>query len=308
MNDYQTKANSDFTIWVISDNRRGHENQSLAISEAISRLIPTKVYLLSSPNTLTQLSNLVFGKFKKTSPPSTPNLIIGTGHGTHLSLFNAKRRFGGKTLVIMSPSLPLSMFDFALIPLHDQPSNNDKVIPFKGALSRITPTKRKKNKFLCIVIGGTSKHYSLDQTLVLKEINELIDSFTDGEILISNSPRSPVKLSEELSKTYPSHFIDWKKMHSGEIQSLFAQSTHIWLTEDSISMIYDALSSGAQVGLLTSTRKKETKISNEIQSLFNDQLVTNINEWRLTKNMRPSPLLDESSRCAKIILKKMGRL
>ena len=309
MNEYQAKPdNYVFTIWIISDNRRGHENQSLAISEAISRLTPTKVFLLDPPSKLTQLSDLVFGKFKNTSPPSTPDLIIGTGHGTHLSLFNAKRRYGGKALVIMSPSLPLSMFDFALIPSHDQPSNHDKVIPFKGALSRITPSAYKKNKFLCIVIGGTSKHYSLDQALILHEIKELMDGFTDGDILISNSPRSPKKLSEKLSKTYPSHFIDWKKMHTGEIQSLFAQSTHIWVTEDSISMVYDALSSGAQVGLLTSTRKKETKVSKEIQSLLNDQFLTNIKEWRHTKNMRPSPLLNESDRCAQIILAKMGRI
>jgi len=308
MNDYPTTANSEFTIWIISDNRRGHENQSLAISEAISRLIPTQVFLLSSPNPLTQLSDLVFGKFKNTSPPSIPDLIIGTGHETHLSLLNAKRRYGGKALVIMSPSLPLSMFDFALIPLHDQPSNNNKVIPFKGAFSRVIPSPHRNNKRLCIVVGGPSKHYSLDQRVILNEIKELMDSFTDSEILISNSPRSPEKLSEELSKTYPSHFIDWKKMHSGEIQILFAQSRQIWITEDSISMIYDALSSGAQVGLLSTTQKKETKITREIQSLVNEKLLTNIKEWRVTKSMHPSPLLDESARCAQLILKKIGRL
>jgi len=309
MNEYQAKPdNYVFTIWIISDNRRGHENQSLAISEAISRLIPTKVFLLNSPNTLTQLSDLAFSKFKSTSPPSKPDLIIGTGHGTHLSLFNAKRRYGGKALVIMSPSLPLSMFDFALIPLHDQPPNNDKVIPFKGAFSRVTPSIDKRNKSLCIVVGGPSKHYSLDQTLLLKEIQELTADLSDDEILISNSPRSPKALSKKLSEKYPFCFIDWKKMESGEIQSIFSYSARIWITEDSVSMIFDALSSGAQVGLLTSTRKKETKVSKEIQSLLNDQFLTNIKEWRHTKNMRPSPLLNESDRCAQIILAKMGRI
>ena len=69
----------------------------------------------------------------------TPDLLLGAGHHTHLSLLAARRIRGGKVVVLMRPSLPPGLFDLCLIPEHDAPPARPNVLATRGALNRIQP-------------------------------------------------------------------------------------------------------------------------------------------------------------------------
>ena len=57
--------------------------------------------------TLTALSILFIGRFLAWRDLPTPDIVLGAGHRTHLSLLAARRVHRGKAVVLMRPSLPL---------------------------------------------------------------------------------------------------------------------------------------------------------------------------------------------------------
>ncbi|MDQ2694705.1 MAG: mitochondrial fission ELM1 family protein, partial [Pseudomonadota bacterium] len=108
-------------IWRFSDGRPGHDNQSLGLAEALARLMPVQVFTLAPLPPLPALAGLLTGRAPAALRLPAPDLILGAGHRTHLSLLAARRSRGGRAVVLMSPSLPLRWFDLCLIPEHDDP-------------------------------------------------------------------------------------------------------------------------------------------------------------------------------------------
>ena len=49
----------------------------------------------------------------------------------------------------------------------------------------------------------------------------------------------------------------------------------VWVTEDSVSMIYEALTAGCKVGLIQIDRAKEDRITRSVQHLIDQKLVSN---------------------------------
>jgi len=82
-----------------------------------------------------------------------------------------------------------------------------------------------------------------------------------------------------------------------------AGSAYVWVTEDSVSMVYEALSSGAKVGLLPVPRKTKTsRVIRGLDSLkqSNHILSYSANQTDLTTFECPPPL-NEAERVAKIV-------
>jgi mitochondrial fission protein ELM1 len=85
------------------------------------------------------------------------------------------------------------------------------------------------------------------------------------------------------------------------------QASEVWVTEDSVSMIFEALSSGAAVGLLPMKRLKENgKIQQTIKRLIDSNSLTTYSSWLAQRKLSPAPtILNEADRCAKIITQKI---
>lgn len=87
----QTEPTSErpLIVWVIVDGKPGHMNQSLGLAEALSRATPTDIHRLPAlPAWRAVLAGLL--KRMPSSYPA-PDLILGAGHATHLTLLAAKR-------------------------------------------------------------------------------------------------------------------------------------------------------------------------------------------------------------------------
>ena len=85
------------------------------------------------------------------------NVHLGFGHATHLHLLAAQRAYGGKTIVLMQPSLPAKLFDLCLIPEHDQYQGNAEYLQTRGVLNPIQPEGEHASNQALIMIGGPSK-------------------------------------------------------------------------------------------------------------------------------------------------------
>ena len=97
-----------------------------------------------------------------------------------------------------------------------------------------------------------------------------------------------------------------KKDTNKKVRKLIFLAKNIWITPDSVSMIYESLTSGASVGLFDLRKSKKNRINNSIDSLISDNIVVPFIKWEKKNKLPANNLcLDEAGRCAKIILDKI---
>ena len=83
-------------------------------------------------------------------------------------------------------------------------------------------------------------------------------------------------------------------------------SAHVWVTEDSVSMVYEALSSGAKVGLLPTPKKStHSRVVLGLKSLKQEGHLMNYreNQADLATFKNPPPI-NEAERVAKIVVER----
>lgn len=302
-----TILEQSIVVWRIYDGRAGHDIQSQGLCSALSRLRQCQVSDIKAPSPKDILIDAVTGRFRAGTGLPNPDFIIGAGHRTHLPILCAKRARGGTSVVLMSPSLPCSWFDYCLIPEHDNPGYKDNIVTTIGALTTIYPQSKKDQGHGLILIGGPSKHYSWNSMMLIKQINAIV-STTSIKWQLTDSPRTPVSTSKALldinidNLSYTPYSMTSRKW----LEEQFSLSAAIWVTEDSISMISEALSSGAAVGVLSTPSKKPGhRVARAVEGLKKANLVTPFTAWESTHNLsQPGAIINESSRCAEILLER----
>lgn len=293
-------------VWVVSDGKPGHQNQSEGLIQALSNY--RDVVVIDKPIIpfIKIITILLFKLFKKNKVgngiPLNPDLIIGTGHQTHTSLLFYKHCYTGRIVIMMSPSIPLSFFDCCFIPRHDKPRARENVFETEGALNRIVPSNSQSPKHGLVLIGGDSKHFTWDTSSVVKQIGLLI---CEAEITwcLASSRRTPADFLVAIKNTFPEiNLIEPDDVDSGWLPMEMQKTGKIWVSADSVSMIYEAITSGAETGVLTLQEKKQTRITKEINKLILDDKVATLSSKN--KNSKKKNLyLHEADRCALILIK-----
>lgn len=294
-------------IWRFTDGRGGHDAQSLGLTTALSAITSCRFEHITIPTLSQTAAGILFRKFKTETNLPDPQLLIGAGHKTHLPLLSARRARGGKSIVIMRPSLPYQCFDLCLIPEHDNPPDRINIIRTRGALNTIgsRPQKKVANKGL-ILIGGPSRHYGWDNDRLLQDINSIINSAPGNHWTIADSPRTP-----DITRTSLIQLVNTKldyRPYANTPQDWLANeivtAPVIWVTTDSVSMIYEALTAGAMVGLIELEEIHNNSLTRSIRHLASDGLLTPFNKWKAGHKLTPANLqLNESARCAQLVLK-----
>lgn len=288
-------------LWRISDGKSGHDSQSKGLVKALNQIKPCDCHDIKLSGRKYGILDLLFKKFPMAEKIPDPDIIIGAGHDTHFPLLCAKRARGGKTIVIMKPSIPASYFDFCFIPEHDNPKMTDNILATKGAINCITPSTEHTSDRGIILIGGPSKHFYWDNEYLMQQIKEILETHTEIEWEISDSARTPEETRKTLAtireanaeyKNYSSTSVSW-------VPRRLNVAKNVWVTADSVSMIYESLTSGAAVGLLDVPQVGTSKLSDNIAGLVEDNMVTPYSKW-LTERKLDSPpvLLNEARRCA----------
>ena len=289
-------------IWLIMDGKRGHEKQSEDLVKALQNLVGIEVTKMDGMFLKPFISKLLrlfnFDSIKK------PDLIIGTGHATHLHMIFSKILNGGKTVVIMKPSLPYSWFDLCIIPKHDGVLEKPGILLTNGAINNIENEKKhNKNKGL-IVLGGKSKHFKWDNQNVILQINNIINQHPKIKFKIATSRRTPKDfvrcLNDSIKKNIP--IFEYEKVKKNWLIEEAKLAKHAWVTEDSISMIYEFIASGSNVNPISIEKKYDSKISNEISRLINTGLISSYDGK--INNRNNLVFSNEAKRCANFIFTK----
>ncbi|MGH8508779.1 MAG: mitochondrial fission ELM1 family protein [Gammaproteobacteria bacterium] len=296
-------------VWRICDGKPGHEHQSRGLVRALSRLIPVEPHDLEACSKLGAIGDLLRGRFPSGQTLPDPDLIVGAGHATHLTLLAARRARGGRVVVLMRPSLPLACFDLCIIPEHDGVYRRANVISTQGVLNEIQDSEKPRRDQGLFLIGGTSAHYRWDERTVLMQVQAVVVACTHIQWQLTDSRRTPATTSQELARlgAHRVRVVPHADTDRGWFTEALAAARVVWVTEDSVSMVYEALSSGAAVGLLRLPRRGTNRITAGIDALVGAGLITAYEAWANGAPLRaPNPPLAEATRCAQMLVERWG--
>ena len=294
-------------LWQLSDDKRGHLSQSTGLIDALRRRAPLAVYQLRAPSSLQALTSYLTGRTDWASGLPAPQVVVGAGHATHAALLATGRAHKARTVVLMRPSLPLGWFDFCLAPAHDNTPARKNVIVTTGALNPMQAGQEHDPARGLILTGGPSRHYRLSASALLSAVRRVLAQAAPRYWTVSNSPRTPEKLTRALSQlaTAEVQVALWEQNDPDWLTAALARARDVWITEDSVSMIYEALTAGCRVGLLPMPRKYPGRLHKAIDQLLAQGFVSRYNARGAVVQLSDPPrLLAEADRCAQLLLEK----
>ena len=284
-------------VWRLIDGKAGHERQTAGFAKALSHLCPCEIIDIAAPD-IPAIRGLLFNRFPKV-PSSPPDIIVGAGRLCEIAMLALNRTFGGRTIYFMRPRLPTRLFDLCVIPRHDRPAAAPHVMITEGVVNDLQPTSPKVANSGVILIGGPSKHHRWHEQNLLEQVNQLITHNTHIRFKLTPSRRTPVSTQNALRRLKGIDFFGLEAISQQWLPKTLAESEIAWVTKDSISMIYEALSCGAKVGLLDVPIKREGRISRVADDLEKKAMVTNFAAWESNFEMHDSPTLAEAERVAR---------
>jgi mitochondrial fission protein ELM1 len=296
-------------IWRFTDGKLGHENQTSGLVAALGdrenvRVFDIRVDMLPSARRL--LLNALFRKKIKGFPAELPDLLIGAGRKTHIPMVIAKSQCGGKSLVLMRPSIPMGLFDLVVAPMHDNVPQRKNVIDTNGVLNAVQFEENKNPNRGLILIGGESPHYVWDDKEVANQIKEIVATDHNVEWTLTTSRRTPESFLQFLQQVQI-QIVPVEKTDQEWMSEHYAESGKIWVTPDSVSMVYEALTSGAVTKVFSlEPKSNESRVRKGLEVLIHNESVQSFELWKQGSNKQCSPIhFNESARIADHILEQL---
>jgi mitochondrial fission protein ELM1 len=298
-------APAPLVLWRFTDGRRGHDAQSRGLALALAARRSAQVIDVPVPGAARALLDLLTGRCAAGATLPDPDLLVGAGHATHLPLLAARRARGGRTVLLMRPSLPASCFDLCLIPDHDGVPERGNVVLTRGPLNAMRPGPGRGAAGGLILIGGASRHYAWPEATLLDRLRSVLA--TPGPWTVSDSPRTPASTRDRLRALPGIRYLPWETGDADALARELAGAASVWITADSLSMIYEALSAGAAVGVIELPGARAgDRIAEALHRLRADGWLTGFGDWRPGSPLPPPPApLAEASRCAGIVLDRL---
>jgi mitochondrial fission protein ELM1 len=298
-------------VWRLCDGKRGHENQSAGLIEALAGRAPLVVHRLDvAPGGRLRTALSLLARRRAATLPD-PVLLVGAGHATHAALLAGRRARGGRAVVLMRPSLPRAWFDLCIAPEHDGLARAPNTLITRGALNRMRPGEGPREGPGLILVGGPSRHHRWDTAVVVAQIRALAER-DPGRWQVATSRRTPRDFLGTLAAAVPRDLepVPVDAVDADWLPARLARAPAAWATEDSVSMVYEALSAGAATGVLAVPRRDGPpgRVVRGLDRLATDGLVTTFEAWREGAALRaPDVPLDEAGRCAAWIAERWLR-
>lgn len=305
-------------VVAILDGRPGHEKQTKGIIQALRTLVEVEVReIIAEP--VTPVS-MLWQMFLLASPGmglSHPrvagaDLLLGAGSRTHLPLLLFKKQYGLPAVVCMSPPFFLrNRFDLCFVPEHDGLLERKNILHTVGAPNCSRNRGLHQEDCGLILLGGIdTKSHLWDSARIGNMVRQIVRKESQRRWTISSSPRTPadtVKLMVNIAADFPNvSFFDYKETEPGWIEEQYDRCSVVWVTSDSISMIYEALTAGCKVGILPlQWLRKDSKFKKNEDLLQKKGLVISLSSWMQgTAIWQKNVELNEAQHCAERILNK----
>lgn len=295
-------------IWLLTDGKPGHRNQLKGLANRLRVLTGASTHWLETGTVPVPLWRALLGRPPALDPNlPRPSLIIAAGSGSHRLLLSLRRTRNCCTVVLMKPAFPLTLVDAAILPEHDRVAPRRRVLTTLGPLNAITPMARITEKpEALILVGGPSRHYHWDDSVVFKQVLQLIANHPEWRWTISSSRRTPAALNQRLAalESPKVTVVSPEATHEAWLSHQLAASRAVWVTPDSASMVYEAITSGVPTGLFELAAQPRSRIAAGVAHLEAQGLV---GQWQDQARMMHAttthtPRLWEADRAARWLI------
>lgn len=287
-----TRRTSPATIWCVEDDRPGHQRQLAGLAQALQNLQPVRICRVAWGHPHTQLP--------------APDLILTAGRRSHWRGLYLRWRHGGKLLALMNPGLPRPLFDLCVVPEHDGFSPSSKMLLSQGPLNPVRPASAAAADSGLILVGGPCRHYRWTDAHLSAQIQRLQTSLPAVNWTLTTSRRTPASFLDLIRQQANPNLRLAPLAETGADWLLhqYARSGVIWVSEDSASMVYESLSCGAAVGILTVPERRPSRVSAGIQRLLQQGRLARLEDVEaLGKMPQASAPLQEATRIARDIIR-----
>jgi mitochondrial fission protein ELM1 len=234
----------------------------------------------------------------------------------------------------MKPSLiPISRFDLAVIPSHDNPPDLPNVVKTLAAPNRVSHEHLlaeadlwkaelpfSRDPIVSWIIGGPSSSAPFNSEHVLDGLIATLEWAQENhwQVWLSTARRTPESLEKKISELAQNHpALTWKLLwhrdQRNPLYAMFAVSNVAVVTSDSVSMIAEAASAGRGPVVYQAspqTQKRKTKHDRMVTSLLSGGFCARaaipidlIRELRaVDSGSRTFPILNDTDRAADRLL------
>ncbi|HUH36925.1 MAG TPA: ELM1/GtrOC1 family putative glycosyltransferase [Spongiibacteraceae bacterium] len=291
------------TIHAYTDNKPGHRSQLQGLLQALATRCELDVQWVSTPGGLRGI-----GAALRTASTPAPALILACGTATHLPALIAGWRSGAPVVVLMKPACP-ALFDLCVIPEHDGPVRGGRLLRTRGMLNaqRYRPRPGGGSNGL-ILLGGPSRHYQWDTANLVRQLDQILQQLPQVRWTLTTSRRTPPDTVAALAPLGARGLVitPWEDTPAGWLTEALDAADYVWVSEDSASMVYESLSSGATVGVLQVPATHDNKLRRGVAALLEEGQLTSVPRLAATGAMqtRAEPLA-EAQRVADHILEHL---
>ena len=210
-----------------------------------------------------------------------------------------------KAIAVLVPSFNQKDFDLICAPNHDayrlKYVDDAKKIFYEGSLSKVYDNQPDDNIGF-IGLGGKNKHFNFDVDNILKQIQYVTSIYPSKDWYIFNSRRTP-KILNKLIETYVIenkiqniYFQDSNKKEIKSYDEIISVSSIKIITQDSVNMIYESLSSRGETILFNMDYFKNNKIVKQIHKLLRNKQVGYIDDGDLTKDLKAMKIIKQQNK------------
>ena len=267
-------------IVYVSDGKAGHRSQAVGLFKAMQRQYTDEVTFeevnIQDLPIFSLLMGMLIKSFRGFS--KQPDYIFGVGSHTQLRVVLLGKIYRqAKTVILMKPNYPFTWFDHVIIPEHDGIAENGNVILTQGALNPIINEQRHVPNRILIALGGSSKRHQWNEEKVLHSLKNIVDNNLQAEFILTTSRRTPSEFLTHLkleSFAENLNIFPVEETPQGWIFEEMQKAEAVWVTEDSVSMIFEALTAGCRVGVIEIDRLKQDRITKSIDQMIEKKVIS----------------------------------
>ncbi|MCB1748291.1 MAG: mitochondrial fission ELM1 family protein [Gammaproteobacteria bacterium] len=301
-------SGTHLVVWQLSDGKRGHERQVEGLLAGLARQRALDVHRIAVARTFVgHAANALARRFPAADGLPDPALVIAAGSACQAALLAARRARGGRSVYLMRPALPWRWFDAVVVPRHDDPPAAPNVIQSEGALNPVRPAAQRAAELGLVLLGGPSTHHAWDSAAIVQQIERRLARAPRRDWVVTDSRRSPPELAAALRGLERDgvRYVPAAECAPGWLPGELGRAAEVWVSADSVAMIYEALSGGGLVGVLDVPSKRRDRITRIAQALHARGWIMRGEE---DAPASPPSALDEGGRVAALLLQRWPEL
>jgi mitochondrial fission protein ELM1 len=241
-------------VLILSDGKPGHLNQSLAFARLLGYSSEVREVILAGRcakarsylyDRLGLARPGLFGIAGEIPPCCA---VVSAGSNTYYANKVLAKRLGVPAVAIMLPRGYRYDFDLIVAQEHDLPPRRRNILALPVNLSWVEPQglvkKQGTRPCVALIIGGPSRHFRMDPDRLQEQVERIFGLFPHADLLLTTSRRTPATIEAFLEKMPFRYRIIYSREPVNPIPDFLGISDYVFVTEDSTSMISEAVSFG----------------------------------------------------------------